>query len=128
MALFGVCLWICHVPLIVVYSQAVPQEGCTYGAGDDYYGVGLPIAEAERGYRAKMRQQYPDWDEDTFNRYLEYGQAKQRERVVRKQALCLQMRDKYPAMSKEEREMLIEDESARLMAKEALRNREAVPA
>jgi hypothetical protein len=74
-----------------------------------------------------MRQQYPDMDDDTFNRYIEYGKAKQRERVVRKQALCIQIRDKYPAMSKEERHILVEDELARLIAQEALRDREAVP-
>ena len=109
------------------YSQVEPETSCTGAMPDDYYGVGLRRGDAERQYREYMRQQFPDLPSDEFNALIEYGKTKQRARMLRKQALCIQIREQYPNLSKEERDILVADAFARQAAQEARLDEAAVP-
>lgn len=106
-------------------AQPAPKSECMVSE-DDYYGVGRTRTEAEKAYRRVMRQKYPDMNESDFAMYVQYGLKKQRERVVRRQATCIRLKGQYPNLSREEREVLLQDEMAKYEAAEQGRG-EIVP-
>lgn len=104
----------------IASAQLAPTPECLIIA-EDYYGVGMTRSQAEQAYRNFMRQQYPDMAEAEFEFFAQYGMKKQRERAIRKQATCIKIKDKYPHLSRKERDLLVQDELARDQAAEEQR-------
>lgn len=69
--------------------------------------------EQVQAYRKMMRQEYPDMDEQDFERHVQYGIAKQKERLqyraTKRSVFRLKFRHQYPTMSEEEIEVLVND-------------------
>lgn len=104
-----------------VFAQSASESECLVSEGD-YYGVKMTRTEAEQAYRRAMRAEFPDLPDQDFESLVQYGMKKQRERVVRKQAACLRIKDKYPNLSQKEREVLVQDELSRYQAADERRS------
>lgn len=104
------------------YAQLVPESECMIS------GARPPVTMEmrDRAYRKAMRQEYPDMDEQDFEQHVQYGLAKQHGRMAAAQATCIRIKDKYPSLSRKEREILIQDELAKSEAAEEREERRVV--
>ena len=93
------------------------QQGAAALAPPPTAGPSAPIAmtwdEQEQAYRKVMREAYPDMSKNDFEMYVQYGIAKEKERLqyraTKGSIFRLKFRHEYPTMSEEEIEVLVND-------------------
>ena len=63
--------------------------------------------KARKAGREALRKTYPDLSEARLSELIEYGEVKQRQRLIRKCAYEIVIRERYPHLSEEERTILL---------------------